>query len=630
MKKRIKQWIPVMSCIIMCLIVCLNVFAEDKGVTILFTHDMHDHFVPQQDAVDGQVLQRGGYSKLKTLIDEERAKGSDVLVVDAGDFSMGTVFQTIYNTHAPELRLMGQMGYDVVTLGNHEFDYRNKGLTEMLEAAVASGEQVPTLVASNITDIPTDLQSAMTDYGVKPYTIVEKEGFKIGVFGLMGVEAASNAPMADVTFLDPIEEAKQRVEALQNEKVDMIVCLSHSGTKANKKKSEDEKLAKEVPGIDVIISGHTHTTLEEPIQVGNTLIVSSGENGEYLGKLQLNQTSDKKWALAEYQLLDVGEKVAEDTAVTERIQYFSEEVEKNYLSHFGFKSNETVAFAAYGFEESSKIGAQHGELRLGNLITDAYKYAIKEAEGDDWIPVDVAIVPNGVIRGSFIPGNIGVEDVFRVSSLGIGADGVSGYPLVSAYVTGKELKTICEVDASIAPIMSVAQLYMSGMNFTFNPNRLMFNKVTDAYLLDEKGQPQPIEDEKLYRITAGLYSAQMLSLVGEQSFGILSIVPKDKDGKPIEDFEKHIITDKKTGREVKEWVALADYMQSFEKVDGVAQLPARYADLEGRKVVDDNHSFMAIMKNPNGFAWMVYGIGGAIILLIVGIVVIIVKKKRKK
>jgi hypothetical protein len=91
------------------------------------------------------------------------------------------------------------------------------------------------------------------------------------------------------------------------------------------------------------------------------------------------------------------------------------------------------------------------------------------------------VVPSGTIRGTFLKGNITVADAFAVSSLGIGPDKKAGYPLISVYLTGRELKTACEVDASVAPLMKPAQLYIAGMTYTFNPHRLMFNKVTSAY-----------------------------------------------------------------------------------------------------------------------------------------------------
>ena len=137
--------------------------------------------------------------------------------------------------------------------------------------------------------------------------------------------------------------------------------------------------------------------------------------------------------------------------------------------------------------------------------------------------MDAAIVPAGTIRDSFFQGDITVTDAFRVSSLGIGADKMPGYPLISIYLTGKELKAVCEVDVSVTPLMNEAQLFISGMQYTFNPNRLIFNKVIDSNLVkthkltDEitKEYLEEIQDDKLYRVVAGLYSAQMLSVVGK-------------------------------------------------------------------------------------------------------------------
>src|SRR5699024_6030809 len=161
-------------------------------------------------------------------------------------------------------------------------------------------------------------------------------------------------------------------------------------------------------------------------------------------------------------------------------------------------------------------------------------------------------------------------------------------------------------DASIAPIMSVAQLYMSGIEYRFNPKRLIFNKVVDINIKNPDGSVEELIDDQLYRVVAGLYSAQMLSIVGDQSFGILSIVPKTKDGIPITDFEGEIIYDK--GHELKEWLAIAEYLKSFEKKDGIPQVPEYYREKQGRKVVDNNKNIIARIKNPNKIALTLYGI----------------------
>ncbi|UQT47073.1 5'-nucleotidase C-terminal domain-containing protein [Flavonifractor plautii] len=182
-----------------------------------------------------------------------------------------------------------------------------------------------------------------------------------------------------------------------------------------------------------------------------------------------------------------------------------------------------------------------------------------------------------MIRGSFPAGEITTSDAFNVSSLGSGADGTPGYPLISVWITGKELRDAFEVDASVSPLMPVAQIYGSGMTWTWNPRRMIFNKVTDCAQVLPDGSAVPIDDDRLYRVVTGLYTGQMLGTVNDQSFGILAITPKDAQGNVITDYEEHIIYNP-NGSEVKEWYALASYLQSMGEVDG------RYAAPEGRKV----------------------------------------------
>lgn len=639
MRKNIK----ILSIFIILLIIAIprSAFMEGgkSSITILFTHDLHDHYYPFQVEEEGEIKTLGGYARLYSVIKSEREKDPELLLVDAGDYSMGTLFQTIFSTDSPALRIMGKMGYDVTTFGNHEFDFRAEGLAESLMAAKKSKDPLPQIVASNIFfpegedgSLSTDLEKlkeAMMEYGVKDYTVIERKGIKIGVFGLMGKEADSNAPMAGVEFTDQIQAAKDMVSILKDEeKVDLIICLSHSGTKVDKSKSEDEILAKEVADIDIIISGHTHTTLDEPIIVGNTIIASAGQYGEKLGVLRVSKGQENRWQLEDYRLEPITHSIPMDEAISEEIEYYKSLVQEKYLSRFNLAFDEVLAYTPFNFTPLGQLGREHGEDTLGNLISDSYIYAVKKAEGDNYEPIAASVVPKGTIRGSFVKGYITVDDVFTVSSLGIGADKVSGYPLISVYLTGKELKTVAEVDASIAPIMSVAQLYLSGLNFTFNPNRLIFNKVTDVYLEGEDGSREEIEDDKLYRVVAGLYSAQMLSIVGDKSFGLLSIVPKTKDGVPIEDFEEHIIYD--NGHEIKEWLAIAEYLKSFDKEDGIPQMPEYYSQKQGRKIVDDNPSMFARIKNPNKIALMLYGIILLILTLIALLIRIIVRRLRRK
>jgi 5'-nucleotidase/UDP-sugar diphosphatase len=616
-------------------------------VTILFTHDMHDHFLPFKTWQDGKIVQLGGYARLQSAINAERQKNPDSLLLDAGDYSMGTLFQTLFASDGIGLRIMGNMGYDVVTLGNHEFDFRADGLASSLDAARKSGDKLPGMVISNssfpvdkdgkMTESLANLKKAMDEYGVKEYIVMERGGVKIGIFGLMGKESASQAPMSGVVFTDPIKKAKEIVKKLEeDEKVELIICLSHSGTKENKSDSEDEILAKKVPEIDVIISGHTHSKLKKPIIVGNTIIGSCGENGKNLGILSISRDTGSArsgvWKLADYRLKLIDISLPEDPGISQTIGLYKEMVQERYLDKLGMEFDDVLARTDFSFSPASDIGDEHREEPLGNLIGDAYMYAVKQAEGANYEPITAAIVPAGTIRGSFAKGEITVSDAFNASSLGIGKDKMSGYPLISVYLTGKELKTVCEVDASITPMMKAAQLYISGLKYSFNPKRLIFNKVMRVQIQRQNGTLEEIDENKLYRVAVGLYTAQMLSVVGEKSFGLLSIVPKTRYGTPITDFEEQIITDASGGRnnEVKEWLAVAMYLQSFEREGGVPRIPEYYSQAQGRKIVETSSDIISLLSNPNGIALAAYIAIIVIAAVIVIVVLMVIRRKRRK
>ena len=199
--------------------------AETKQVDVLFTHDTHSHLNSFSTIVDGEQKEVGGFAKIKTLIDEKKKVNPDTLVLDGGDFSMGTLIQTVYDTEAAELRMLGFLGYDVTTFGNHEFDYRSKGLANMLKAAVKSGETLPALVVCNVdwdsmeqaglSDGQQQIQSAFETYGVKDYVVLQKGNVKIAVVGVFGKDALKCAPTCELIFKDPVEAVKQTVEEIK-------------------------------------------------------------------------------------------------------------------------------------------------------------------------------------------------------------------------------------------------------------------------------------------------------------------------------------------------------------------------------------------------------------------------------
>lgn len=619
--------------------VCAQDAAPGTAVDIVFTHDTHSHLNTFTTVVDGLETELGGFARMNTLIEAQRAQNPDTLVIDGGDFSMGTLIQTVFETQAAELRMLGHLGCDVTTLGNHEFDYRSKGLANMLTSAQASGDAVPAMVVCNVdwdtmeaeglTEGQQRLKDAFAAYGVSDYTVLEKGDVDIAVVGVFGKDALACAPTCELKFEDPIEAVKQTVADIKaNEDVDMIVCVSHSGTWEDESKSEDELLAKAVPDLDLILSGHTHTELEKPIQHGSTYVVSCGEYGKNLGELTLTQQADGRWAMSAYELIPITSDIAVHAATQQTIDSFMDTVDTDYLARFGYTKDQVLAENDIVFSTQKDLENIHEEHNLGDIIADAYVYAVENAADYDGVPVDLAVVPSGTVRDTYARGDITVEQVFNSFSLGIGADGVPGYPLISVYLTGREIRTAAEIDASVSDFMTTARLYCSGLNFTYNPHRLLLNRVTDVCLEDD-GQRVALEDDKLYRIVADLYSGQMLSAVTDMSYGILSIVPKYADGTPITDFEDVIITE--NGRELKAWDSIARYMASFTDTDGdgIANVPAYYSTTHGRKLVDTSRSPFALLKNPNKFTAVYAGLLAAAVLLIV-LVVLLIRKLVKK
>lgn len=628
MKKILKKAIAV--CMALTLAVPAAVTADtgtaaagDAGntISIVFSHDMHSH------------LEKFG--KIKTVIRETKKQNKQTFVLDGGDFSMGTPYQTIYKQEASELRMMGAAGFDVTTLGNHEFDYRSQGLSQMLTAAVSSGDKLPQLVISNIDWEKTlsdealaadgqRLQSALAEYGAKRYTVLERGEARIAVFGIFGEEAASYAPESGTYFKDPVETAKDVVEEISaHEKVDLTVCVSHSGTSEDPDSSEDEILAREVDGIDLIVSGHSHTELPKPIVIEDTVVASAGQYNDNLGVVTFAE-KDGDYEMSGYRLQPLDSSVKSDGATEARAAAFKDLVDEKYFSRFGYSWDQVLVNNPVSFTDIDTFGAEQGEDTLGSLIADSYIYGVKKAEGSSYEPVAAAVAPAGVIRGSFAKGGVTAADAFNALSLGTGKDGIAGYPLVSVYLTGRELKLAAEIDISVSEIMSPARLYFSGLHYSYNPNRLILDRAYDILVKDENGKLTEPENDKLYRVVADLYSAQMLGTVNSMSYGLLSVAPKDKDGNEITDFEDHIIY-RQNGSELKEWYALAGYLNSVSS----SEISEKYGQTEDRKTLVDSWNPIQLLKQPNKFFWMITAAAALAISVIVLIAVLLVKLFRR-
>jgi len=253
---------------------CLS--AQSSPIVILHTNDTHSRLESYLDPDFGDV---GGVVRRYTFIQETRSQYPNTIVVDAGDFSQGTPYYNLFKG-VPEVELMNTMGYDVVALGNHEFDNGSKHLVKRLKLADFK------IVCANYKFKNKQLAKL-----VKPYTVIIAGNKKIGFFGLLCDMKRLIMPnyYQETTFFDPIATAQKMVEILKNTaQCDMIICLSHLGFEAEFAGDiSDKDLAERVSGIDFIIGGHTHKFLEEPVIVNDTKILQARKNGGFMGRIMI-------------------------------------------------------------------------------------------------------------------------------------------------------------------------------------------------------------------------------------------------------------------------------------------------------------------------------------------------------
>lgn len=270
----------------------LNAFTDDLDIvrlTILHTNDVHSRIDPfPLDGSKNEGL--GGVSKRSVLIDQIRAKEKNVLLFDAGDIFQGTPYFNFYGGEL-EIKLMSMMKYDAATMGNHDFDDGIDGFVKQLKHT-----NFPILL-SNYDMKDTEMNGRYLDY-----KIFEKDGIKVGVFGL-GIELHGLVPKAlygETKYLDPLIEAKRISTHLKLDlKCDYIVCLSHLGYKYDESKISDIVLAENTDHIDCIIGGHTHTFLKEATMVNNksgkaVAVNQAGWAGINLGRIDVFFERNKK------------------------------------------------------------------------------------------------------------------------------------------------------------------------------------------------------------------------------------------------------------------------------------------------------------------------------------------------
>lgn len=622
--------------------------AAGKNLTIVHTNDLHSHllgFAPNIDYTPfrtGDDNTIGGWARIATVIkDLRKERDSTVLVLDAGDFLMGTLFHMISREEAVELRLLREMGYDVVTLGNHEFDLMPGGLARIVSTAHRNG-RMPEIVLANAlfsdeSDRDDSLEAIFKKGIVKTYTVLVRDGIRIGLYGIMGASAAEVAPFASpVRFDDIVQTSREMVRLLrEKEKVDLVICLSHSGLWDDKSRSEDEILAEEVDGIDVIISGHTHTRLDEPIVLNNTIIVQAGEYGKGIGVLD-TVYENKALRMRSYQVVRIDDSIKGNAKINNLIDSYIEKIDSAVLRSLDLSFYKIIAETAFD------LMIEEDESSLGNMITDSMRWYVNRYDYDESDPltkVAVAIESFGLIRDPLLRGrrgDVAVCDLFRTFPLGIGMDDSMCYPIITMYLYASELKKALEILTSIYPLKgSDYYLQISGLRFRYNPNRVIFDRVADIWIGDEEQGYEPLDysgsNRQLYRVAANLYNATFLKIIGGFTMNILNIVPKDRKGNPVADLkEARVDMDKERPgiQELKEWIGLMEYVRNFEDADGdgIPDIPEKYKGRLGRIVQTASWNPVSLLWRGTWLTWTAFAVFVVLLLIFVFVIRIIARR----
>lgn len=272
--------------------ICLTIFvclltvvavAQKKQLVILHTNDTHSCVMPlNPNLADSALAGRGGFLRRMALIEDERAKAPGLLLIDSGDFSQGSPYYNFYKGEV-EVELMNRMGYDVATIGNHEFDFGLENMARIFRMA-----KFP-IVCANYDFTGTSVEGL-----VKPYTIIKRNGLKIGLFGLSPQPKGlvDTTKFVGVKYLDPVETARRMAALLKTKKrCDVIICVSHLGW-------EDEELTDQmlVPAtrdIDIVLGGHSHTYMKTLQYVKNVdgkdvPVDQNGKHGIWIGRIVLD------------------------------------------------------------------------------------------------------------------------------------------------------------------------------------------------------------------------------------------------------------------------------------------------------------------------------------------------------
>lgn len=449
-------------CLFILLLFAAPLGAEEQPavhLTIIHVNDFHGHLLSTIDKSISDTSPVGGGARLAWMIEDERAGNPEgTLLFSAGDMFQGTSISNLFRGQSV-MAVMNYLKFDAMAIGNHEFDWGQAVLNQLAESAGFP------FLAANIQDTQD-----RNPVWAKPFVLLEKKRLKIAVLGQTTPETPfSTKPdnVSGLTFQKPEQVLPQLIRELRSSGADLVVLLSHSGLDA------DRKIAETVSGIDVIVGGHSHTAIDHPLRIGETIIVQAGSHGTYLGVLQLKVDPSARKVIDytrenELRTVFAGPGDPVDSRVAEIVDRFGNQVKAEFAREVGETSVDLKR-------------SPHEESNVGNLICDA----LRESSG-----ADIALHNSGGIRTDIPQGRITLEQVYSLLPF--------DNNLVVMDLTGGQVKQILEQNTS--PEHKILQI--SGMTVQYDLSRPSGTRVIGAQVGNK-----PLDPGKTYRVATNDFLA---------------------------------------------------------------------------------------------------------------------------
>jgi 5'-nucleotidase/UDP-sugar diphosphatase len=428
-------------------------------ITVLHVNDLHGHLLPIIDKSISDTTPLGGAARLARMIADERAKNPDgTVLLAAGDMFQGTPISNVFRGQ-PVIAVMNDLKFDAMAIGNHEFDWGQGVLQELAGVAVFP------FLSANIQD-----HQGKSLPSVKPYIILKRKNLRLAIIGLITPDTSFITKpdyVSELTFYDPLELLPRLLREVQSDGADLIVLLSHLGFDA------DRRVAEQVPGINVIIGGHSHTAMTHPLRINETIIVQAGSYGAYLGvlKLEVQPGSNKIIDYStENELVTVfaGPNDPVDDGVAGIVDHFNDQIKTEFARVIG---ETLVDLIRNPLEESN----------IGDLVCDAMRDASAAA---------IAFHNSGAIRTDIPKGKITVEQVYTLLPF--------DNTVVAMDLTGDQIKQILEQNAGFEHRI----LQISGMSVHYDLTKPFGSRVVTAHTGN-----QNLESGRSYRVATNDFLA---------------------------------------------------------------------------------------------------------------------------